>query len=286
MSEEASYPIEVMCRVLEVSRSGYYAWRVRGRSRRDLENEALLTDIWRIYLQNRKVYGSPRVYEELKDQGMSVGRHRVARLMRDNGIQSRRRKKWVRPRTGGRMAIEAPNVLARSFTAARPDEVWVSDITYIPTLEGWMYCAVVLDLYSRKVVGWSVSPDMRNDVAVEALQRALVSRKPKPRELLHHSDRGIQYASLDYQELLKRTGITSSMSRPGCCLDNAVAESFFSTLKMECIRLKRYRNRHEATLDIESFIEYYNTRRRHSTIGYQAPESFEKRTSTNQLPVH
>lgn len=285
-AEEARYSVEMMCQVLEVSRSGYYAWRRRGKSRRALEDEAILVDIRRAYVQSRRSYGSPRVHKELREAGSTVGRHRVARLMRSHGMQSRRRRRWIRPRTGGRMTVEAPNILNRSFMAVRPNEIWVSDITYVPTRQGWLYCAVVLDLYSRKVVGWSTASDMRRGVAVEALNMALRSRQPKPHELLHHSDRGVQYASWDYQELLQAHGIRSSMSRPGNCWDNAVAESFFSTLKLECTRQKRYGSQQEAADDIKSFIDYYNTRRRHSTIGYQAPEIFEDRAKLPQPSVH
>jgi transposase InsO family protein len=162
----------------------------------------------------------------------------------------------------------------------------VSDITYIPTREGWLYCAVVLDLYSRKVVGWSTASDMRRGVAVEALHMALRSRQPKPYGLLHHSDRGVQYASWDYHELLQAHGIRCSMNRPGNCLDNAVAESFFSTLKLECTRQKKYGSQEEAADDIKAFIDYYNTRRRHSTIGYQSPAAFEEKARTLQPFVH
>jgi len=270
------YPADVACEVLAVSRSGYYAWQQRPASPRQQRREELLVKIQAAHAQSRRVYGSPRVYADLAAQGERVCENTVAKLMKQQGLQGKRKRKFV-PRTTDSAHDRpiAPNVLGRQFAAEAPNRKWAGDITYIPTDEGWLYLAGVIDLCSRRVVGWSMADHMRTDLVSDALTMALVGRRPRP-GLLHHSDRGVQYASEDYQGLLARHRITVSMSGKGDCWDNAAMESFWATLKTELVHQEHYKTREEARRSIFEYIEvFYNRKRLHSSLGYLSPEAFE-----------
>ena len=271
-----TFRVGKMCEVLKVSRSGFYAWLKRQPSQREVANKKLTTRIREVHASTRGIYGAPRVYQELRDAGERCGRHRVARIMRKEGLAGRckRRFRWAQTRRSERPA--APDLLKRAFTAQAPNQIWVGDITMIRTSEGSLHLAVLLDLFSRKVVGWATAQHARYQLAAEALQMALVQRRPRP-GLVHHSDRGPQYTAFEYQSYLKEQAITCSMSRPGNCLDNAVAESFFHTLKTEWVYHYRYATRAEARTSIFEYIEtFYNRTRRHSTLDYQSPEQYER----------
>jgi transposase InsO family protein len=268
-------------RVLGVSRSGFYAWRRRPEGVRSRERKELLGVIRRIHEEVDQVYGAPRMARELHAEGLRCGRHRVARIMRAAGLRARRKPRR-RPRTtDSRHALPvAPNVLAQEFQVERPDRVWVGDITYVPTGEGWLYLAVLLDLCSRRVVGWAIDRTIDRSLTLRALTMALERRKPGS-ELLHHTDRGSQYAATDYQLELEAARIRCSMSRKANCYDNAVAESFFATLKKERVHHRRWRTRDEARSDLFEYIEgFYNLRRRHSALGYRSPVEYEEAMKT------
>ncbi len=271
------FDITIMCRVLNVSRSGYYAWRQRRPSAREMADKELLAQIEEIFAESGQTYGSPRVYIELKADGIACGRKRVERLMRENGLVAvGTRKKRVKTTDSEHSLPVAPNLLERDFTAERPNEKWVTDITYIATNEGWLYLAVVMDLFSRRIVGWAMRADMTAQLVVDALQMATANRRP-PAGLLHHSDRGSQYCSHFYQQQLAQYQMVVSMSRKGDCYDNAAIESFFGTLKSERVDRQIYATRAEARRDIFAYIEgFYNRKRRHSTLGYVSPLEFEK----------
>ncbi len=275
-THRGEFRIETMCEVLRVSRSGYYAWRRRPRSQRDETNAQLTETIRRIHEESRRIYGSPRIYAALRRRGIACGRHRVARLMRDEGIRSKTKRRFRSIATKREETPTAPNRLERCFTAPRANRVWASDITIVRTAEGWLHVAIVLDLFSRKIVGWAMSKTVTQTLALEALQMAFAHRRPNA-GLVHHSDRGGQYLSASYQELLDEHGALCSMSRPGNCLDNAVAESFFHTLKTELVYQHHYRTRDEARLAIFEYVEtFYNRTRLHSTLDYRSPEEYEK----------
>ena len=283
----ARYPVEQLCRALEVTASGYYAWRRRPPSPRALANQALLVDIRASHARSRRTYGSPRVHADLVAQGQRCSRHRVARLMRQDRLQARPRRRF-RPTTTqvDRSLPVAPNRLQRPFQASTPNQTWLSDITYVPTAEGWLYLAVVLDLHSRRVVGWAMTSRLDTALVLSALRLALGRRRP-PASLVHHSDRGSQYASRDYRAMLAAQGVQASMSRGGNCYDNAPMESFFATLKVEQIHRQRYSTRAEACQDIVAYIEgFYNPTRRHSALGYRSPMEFEQATTVAKLAVH
>ena len=274
-AEKAYFPVRVLCQVLQVSVSGFYSWRKRGPSQRAREDEQLKVHIRAAHKASRGRYGSPRVQKELCAQDQHVGRKRVARLMKADGLAARRKRRFRRTTDSTHQHPVAPNLLDRQFTVDAPNAVWVTDITYIWTQEGWLYLAAILDLYSRKVVGWAVDESLERHLALDALAMALSNRRPA-RGLLHHSDRGVQYASDDYQKALKKDGLICSMSRKGDCWDNAVAESFFATLKAELVYLTEYRTRAEARASLFEYIEvFYNRQRRHSAIGYVSPSQFE-----------
>ena len=276
-AEKAQWPIAVMCRVLEVSRSGYHAWTKRPPSKRAIENAELAAEIAEVHAESGKRYGSPRVHRELQARGRRIGKNRIARSMQKQGLFGKRRPRFrVTTNSEHEMPI-APNLLERDFTADAPNEVWVTDITYIETGEGWLYLAAILDLYSRRVVGWAMSDRLTTPLALAALLMALKARRPEA-GLVHHSDRGCQYASDDYQRGLASAGLVCSMSRKGDCWDNAVAESFFATLKTELVHDARWKTRDEARAALVHYIEvFYNRRRLHSTNGYVSPVDFESK---------
>jgi putative transposase len=276
-TEKACFPVALLCRVLQVSRSGFYAWQIRLPAARTQQDQRLAISVAAIYTNSRGRYGSPRIHAELCESGQSAGRKRVARLMRMQGLRARQRYRYRRTTDSRHGLAIKDNVLARRFAMAQPNAGWVTDITYLWTLEGWLYLAVILDLFSRRVVGWSMSERLERGVALEALKMALGERQP-PRGLIHHSDRGSQYASHDYQRLLAQHGIIASMSRRANCWDNAVAESFFATLKMELVYQTQWSTRDQARTAVFEYIEsFYNRRRRHSAIGYLSPSQFELR---------
>ena len=264
-----------MCRVLEMSPSGYYAWLRRPESRRAREDRRLLVEIKAIHKENRGVYGSPRVHAELKDRQMHHGQKRVARMMRENGIRAKQSKKFKATTDSNHSHPVAPNLLHRNFEADMPDQKWLADITYIPTREGWLYLAAILDLNSKLIVGWSMAGRMTKKLVLEALSMAVGRRKPGL-DLIHHSDRGSQYACGDYQRALRVHGMICSMSRKGDCWDNAPMESWFHTLKTELVNHRDYRTRMQAKADIFEYIEaFYNRSRRHSALGYMTPAQYE-----------
>ena len=269
------YPVLVMCDVLEVSSSGYYAWRGRPESRRSREDRKLKAIIRSVFEESRQTYGSPRILDELRDQGIRCGRKRVARLMKEDQLTPKKARRFRRTTIAKPDHPKAPNVLGREFTVDAPDTAWVGDITYLWTQEGWLYLAVLLDLFSRRVVGWSVRPHLGQELAIAALDRALYERGV-PEGLLHHSDRGCQYTSNDYQKKLKGNHLTVSMSGKGDCWDNAVAESFFATLKVELgDSFSSRQAAHDALFD---YIEvFYNRQRRHTSIGSISPAEAEVR---------
>lgn len=269
------FSIERMCQVLQVTRSGYYAWQPEKAGPRELENQVLVEQIHAEYKLSRKTYGSPRIQASLQRQGVVCGRHRVARLMRQEGLCPQKRRRW-HPVTTQRQPgiIPAPNHLNQEFSADYANRKWVSDFTYIDTAEGWLFLAVVLDLFSRKVVGWAMSEQMNTALVETALDMALQGRQITA-ALLHHSDQGSQYTSAAYQSNLKNANIQLSMSRVGNCYDNAVAESFFGTLKAECVTTQ-FATQALARTTIFEYIEvWYNRRRLHSTLGYRSPVEFE-----------
>ena len=272
-------PIRLMCRALTVSPAGYYAWRSRPESHRAVSTRTLLSAIRVIHRESRETYGSPSIWDALIKRGHGVGEHRIARLMRVEGIRAKTVKKWRATTQSNHRLPMAENTLNRQFTVDHPNRVWAGDLTYIWTAEGWLYLAVVLDLYSRTVIGWAMGHRLTVDLAEHALTMALANRKPTA-GLLHHSDRGSQYAATSYQQLLTTHGITTSMSRRGNCWDNACVESFFGTLKRELVYHRHYATREDATQDIFEYIEvFYNRRRRHSTLGYDSPAEYEARTA-------
>ena len=263
------------CELLDISRSAFYAWCRRPPSRRAHANMRLVREMERIHREVDRTYGSPRMRDELVASGLACGRNRVARLMRQHGIQAKHARRYRPTTDSGHADPVAPNLLARQFTVAAPNRVWASDVTYVWTREGWLYLAVILDLFSRRVVGWHLAPRLTRPLVLEALQAALRTRQPRP-GWLHHSDRGSQYASRDYQSVLEQAGARCSMSRKGNCWDNAVVESFFHSLKTERIRHRHYRTRAEAYTDVHDYIErFYNRVRRHSTLGNISPVMYE-----------
>ena len=272
----ADYPVTILCDVLGVSPAGYYAWRSREESRRSAANRDLVDDIQRVHREAYGCYGSPRVHAELRAQGRGVSRGRIERLMRRHGIRAiMARPRLVRTTDSHQDLPIAPNLLQRNFTAAAPNRIWLADITYVDTDQGWLYLATVLDLYSRKIVGWAMCDHLRADLPSAALAMAISAQRPRA-GLIHHSDRGVQYASEDYRKVIHSAGFRPSMSRKGDCYDNAPMESFFHTLKTELVHHQHYATREEARRDIFAYIEgFYNRTRRHSAIGYLSPIEME-----------
>lgn len=274
-AEKANFPIAFMCRQLSVSRSGYYAWRCRKPSERAKQAAALSAEVTAVFRDSKGRYGSPRVLRELKARGRCTSRKRVARIMREKYLVARRRRRFRKTTDSNHPFPIAANLLERNFVAEAPNQVWVTDITYIWTREGWLYLAAILDLYSRAVVGWAMGERVDTSLCLRALTMALQARRPAP-GLIHHSDRGSQYASSEYRSALRKHGIECSMSRRGDCWDNAVAESFWATLKNELADLMNFDSRAQARAVVFEYIEaFYNTRRRHSSINYNSPRNHE-----------
>ncbi len=280
------YSIQMMCRLLGISRSGYYAAKTRPESTHSKQDRELMTEIRRVHAESRGVYGSPRIQAELADEGCLVGRHKVARLMRLARLRGcpKRRFRVTTKRDPSHAVVK--DLLKQNFSADTPNQRWVADITYISTHQGWLYLAVVMDLFSRKIVGWSMSPWMSRRIVVDALRMALDARQPEG-SLIHHSDRGGQYTSDDFRKELAKHGIECSMTGGGHCYDNAVAESFFGLLKRERINRTRYRTREEARADVFDYIEvFYNRKRRHGYLGNISPVDFEVRSAGLSSTVH
>lgn len=272
----SQYPVTVLCQTLHVRRSGYYAWRQCPESARTQEDRRLLEKIRTEHRVSQETYGSPRIHAALRQQGETCGRHRVARVMRQHRLAAKHRRKYRATTNSAHSLPVAENLLDRQFTPAAPNQVWVSDITYVPTGEGWLYLATVMDLAFRGIVGWAMSARIDRALVCDALTDALQRRRPAP-GLLHHSDRGSQYASHEYQTLLTQHGLIPSMSRKGNCWDNAPMESFFHTLKVEWLHDQTFQTRAEARQAIFTFIEvWYNRQRLHSTLGYRSPAQYER----------
>jgi transposase InsO family protein len=272
-----------MCRLLGVSKSGFYAWRGRPESARSRGDARLAVDIAAVHKRSRGRYGSPRVHAELQARGIGVGRKRVERLMREQGLCARPRRRFRKTTDSQHSNPIAPNLLERNFDASAPNQAWVTDVTYVSTHEGWLYLAVIVDLYARRVVGWAASEANDTTLALAALSMAVARRRPPP-GLVHHSDRGSPYASAEYRRALAVEGIVASMSRKGDCWDNAVAESFFSTLKIELVHEQQYATPAAAVTSIGDYIQsFYNPERRHSHLGYLSPIEFELKSQVAAL---
>jgi putative transposase len=271
-----AYPIKVLCEVMQVSRSGYYAWCKREDSARESGNLRLVPLVRELHRQSGRTYGTRRIADDLREQGVPCGRYRARTLMAMAGVSARQKRKFKATTDSSHEFPVAPNLLGREFSAEAPDRVWVSDITYVWTREGWLYLAVVIDLFSRMVVGWSMDNRISRRIVMDALKMGAGRRRPAP-GLVHHSDRGVQYCSGDFRNLITAFGMTCSMSRKGDCWDNAVAESFFGKLKTERVFFADYKTRDEARRDIVDYIEmFYNSRRRHSYLGNISPKLFEE----------
>jgi transposase InsO family protein len=266
-----------MCRVLDVSRSGYYSWAKHNTSVRQRENERLLLYIQQAYVRGRGTYGSPRITAELKDNGIQCGKNLIARLMKENGIKAKTKRRFKATTKSRHDLLVAENLLKRKFSSEAANKVWFSDITFIWTREGWMYLAAILDAFNRQIVGWSMSDRLNHGILADALQKALRGRKPEA-GLIFHSDRGTQYASYAFRNIMDRCGFVQSMSSSGNCYDNAMMESFFHTLKTELIYFEKYRTRREARGSVFEYIEvFYNRVRRHSALNYCSPVEFDKK---------
>lgn len=277
-AEKASYPISLLCRVLKVSRSAYYDWKDRPLSKRARENAALTEKIREIHDRSRQIYGYPRVHAELRALGMRCSRKRVARLMRQAGLRGCLRARKKRTTRRAPHATPAADLVNRNFTAAAPDRVWTADITYVHTREGFLYLAFILDIYSRKVVGWSMASHLRTELVVDALEMALWRRRPDA-GLIHHTDRGAQYTALSFGKKLEEAGIVPSMGQVGSALDNAISESFVASLKTELLHRHRFLGREAARTATFDYIEaFYNRVRRHSSLGYLSPADYEQAT--------
>ncbi len=277
-AERAYLPVSLLCRVLGVSRSGYYAWRERPPSRRSREDAVLTERISEIHRRSRETYGYPRVHAELRALGVRCGRRRVARLMREAGLRGCLRGKRRRTTRRDRSAVPAPDLVRRKFAAPRRDRLWLADITYVATDEGFLHLAFILDAYSRRIVGWAMASHLKTELVIDALGMAVWRRKPGA-GLIHHTDRGSQYTALSFGKRLEEVGIAPSMGRTGSALDNAMAESFVSTLKAELVARHRFPTREAARVAIFEYIEgFYNRVRRHSSLGYKSPSGYETAT--------
>jgi putative transposase len=277
-AEQADHGVALMCRVLRVSRSGFYAWRARPTSRRSVADAGLSATIGQIHTRSRGTYGSPRVHAELAaDHGVRCGRKRVARLMRQAGLVGCHRRRAQRTTRRDDTTAPATDLVHRTFTVSAPDRLWVADITYLPTWQGFLYLAVVLDVFSRKVIGWAMADHLRSELVVAALEMALWRRRPAA-GVVHHSDRGAQYTSLAFGQRCRQARIVQSMGSTGDCYDNALAESFFATVECELVARRHWRTLQEARTAVFDFIEtFYNPHRRHSALGYLSPATYERR---------
>ncbi len=277
-AEKASFPVAVLCRMLGVSKSGYYAWRDRQPSKRSRQDALLTEKIHEIHQRSRETYGYPRVHAELRSLGVICGRRRVARLMRVAGLRGCIRGRKRRTTRHDPRAAPVPDLLRRNFAAGQPNKIWLADITYVPTREGFLHLAFILDTHSRRIVGWSMGSHMGTELVVDALEMAVWRRKPSV-GLVHHSDRGAQYTALSFGKRLEEAGIVPSMGRTGTALDNAMAESFVATLKTELVHRRRFPDRGVAKSAIFEYLEgFYNRRRLHSALGYQSPAAYEEAT--------
>ncbi len=276
LAEQANYPVSMMCKWLDVSRAAYYAWKTQPVCERKQEDERLLEEIKKFHKESRGTYESPRITIDLQENGEVIGHNRVARIMRENDIVGKPEPKWTVTTDSSHDLPIAPNLLEREFDVDAPDKVWVGDISYVWTYRGWTYLATVLDLYGRRVVGWALDDHMRTDLVQSAFEMARLQRDVKP-GLIFHSDRGSQYASHGFQKTLEKYGVVSSMSRKGNCWDNAVAESFFATIKNELLNRSFWMNKRVVRSAIYEYIEvFYNRKRRHSNNGYLSPEDYER----------
>ena len=274
-AKKADLPIERMCALLTVSVSGYYAWKHRDPSQRQLDDMVFLAYIRAHFAASNGTYGSPRMHVDLCEEGLNIGRHRVARLMRDNALKANQKRRFKKTTDSNHNCRVAANVLDQDFSCEQPDQKWGVDISYVWTMEGWLYLAIVLDLFSRRIVGWATSNRLKKDLALTALHRAIITRQPQP-GLIHHSDRGSQYCSDDYQQLLKDHNMVPSMSGKGNCYDNAMVETVFKTIKSELVWRTSYQTRHQAEKELGNYIDgFYNPQRRHSALGYKSPIAFE-----------
>lgn len=270
------HSVRLLCDALQVSCSGFYAWRDRPLSKRSHENQSLSEHMLAVHQEMREAYGSERLWRELRDRGIACGRHRVRRLRRKCGLATKRRRRYLRTRSPYQRDVAAPRLITWPFYSQGRDAIWVTDITFIPTRQGWLYLAAVLDVYSRKIVGWAMSNKPDQALVSDALNMAIMQRKPKA-GVVHHSDQGVQYTSKAYQQQLKTHGMLASMSRKGMPFDNAVVESFFSSLKHELTHHEQFNTLDEARYKIFNYIEvFYNRQRKHSSLGYRSPEQFER----------
>ena len=275
-AEKARFPVSLLCKMVGVSKSGYYAWKSRPPSKRSREDAVLTEKICEVYRRSRETYGYPRVHAELRSLGVQCGRRRVARLMRKAGIRGCMRGRKKRTTRRDPRAVPAPDLVKRGFHATAPDKLWTADITYLRTDEGFLHLAFVLDVYSRKIVGWAMASHLRTELVVDALEMAVWRRKPAA-GLVHHSDRGTQYTALSFGKKLEEARIVPSMGRTGSALDNAISESFVSTLKCELVLRRRFPTRDAARSAVFEYLEaFYNRRRLHSSLGYMSPESYEE----------
>jgi putative transposase len=289
-AKKASATVATACAALGVSKSGYYAWKGRDASLRQRDDMVLLAHIRSEFVSSHETYGSPRMHAELKESGLAMGRHRVARLMSENGMKARQKTRFKKTTDSDHGGPVASNILDQNFAADAPDEKWGVDISYVWTMEGWLYLAIVVDLYSRKIVGWAMSDRMKRGLAMDALRRAITLRQPPP-GLIHHSDRGSQYCSDDYRRLVATSGFIASMSGRGNCYDNAMVETVFKTIKTELVWRTAFASRDQARKAIGLYIEgFYNPRRRHSSLGYKSPAAFETAFKANaaaeQMALH
>jgi len=286
-AKKADQAVERMCSLLDVSTSGYYAWKCRGSSRRQRADMVFLAHIRAHFAASNGTYGSPRMHVELREAGLSIGRHRTARLMRDNAMKANQKRRFKKTTDSDHGGTVAANLLDQNFACDGPDQKWGVDISYIWTAEGWLYLAIVLDLFSRRIVGWAVSDRLKKGLALTALHRAISLRTPPP-GLIHHSDRGSQYCSDDYQQLMKAHGMVPSMSGKGNCYDNAMVETVFKTIKSELVWRISFQTRRQAENALGQYIDgFYNPRRRHSAIGYKSPITFEATMAgTEEMSLH
>ena len=281
--DQADYPVATLCRILGISTSGYYAWLNRSPSARAQSDARLSERIWALHQRSRSSYGVPRILEDLQEEGERINHKRVARLMRSAGLVGNSRRKGFKTTVRDRDARPAPDRVQRCFTAERPDRLWVADITYVPTLAGFLFLAVVMDVFSR-IVGWAMATHLRTELILDALNMAIYQRRPQ--DVIHHSDQGTQYTSIAFGARCKEAGIRPSMGSVGDCFDNAMCESFFATLECELLDRSRFETQAEAKMAIFDFIEgWYNPHRRHSSIGYLSPVNYERRICPTTEPA-